>query len=201
MLKKLLQIKEFKKLQTLNEPRKIQDFLNKIPINWGHNWNTCRSALTTLKAHKAHCIEGAFVGAAALYLNGHKPLLMDLQTTPDDYDHVVVLFKKNNRWGALSKTNHAVLRYRDPVYKSPRELALSYFNEYFLDNGKKTLRGFSYPFNLMRYGLAWLVADYDLWQIPEDLDDAPHEKFLTRAMIASLRKADPIEIKAGQLKV
>ncbi|OHA61679.1 MAG: hypothetical protein A2117_02730 [Candidatus Wildermuthbacteria bacterium GWA2_46_15] len=198
--KLLKQYPEFKKLRALKNPKKIQDFLNALPINWGKDWNTCRSVLSTLRAGKAHCIEGAFVAAAALYFNGQKPLVMDLKTTQDDYDHVVTLFKVNGCWGALSKTSHAVLRYREPIYKTLRELALSYFHEYFLDNGKKTLRSFSDPFDLRQYGDDWLVADYDLWQIPEELDDSPHKKILTPKMIVFLRKADKIEIKAGKLK-
>lgn len=194
------QYPEFKKLRGLKNPKKIQDYLNALPINWGADWNTCRSVLATLKAGKAHCLEGAFVGAAALYFNGHKPLLLDLKTTRDDFDHVVALFQHNGCWGALSKTSHAVLRYREPIYKNLRELALSYFHEYFLDNGKKTLRSFSAPFDLRQYGKDWLVADYDLWQIPEDLDDSPHEKLLTSKMIAALRQADAIEIQAGKIK-
>lgn len=194
------QYPDFKKLRALKNPKKIQDYLNDLPINWGADWNTCRSVLATLRAGKAHCMEGALVGAAALYFNGHKPLLLDLKTTRDDFDHVVALFQHNGCWGALSKTSHAVLRYREPIYKNLRELALSYFHEYFLDNGKKTLRGFSAPFDLRQYGKDWLVADYDLWQIPEELDDSPHEKILTRKMIATLRQADAIEIQAGKIK-
>lgn len=194
------QYPDLKKLWGLKNPKKIQDYLNDLPINWGADWNTCRSVLATLRAGKAHCMEGALVGAAALYFNGHKPLLLDLKTTRDDFDHVVALFQHNGCWGALSKTSHVVLRYREPIYKNLRELALSYFHEYFLDNGKKTLRSFSTPFDLRPYGKDWLVADYDLWQIPEDLDDSPHEKLLTSKMIASLRQADAIEIQAGKIK-
>lgn len=198
--KLLRQYPEFRPIAALKNPKKIQDYLNNLPINWGRDWNTCRSVLATLRAGKAHCIEGAFVAAAALYFNGLKPLVMDLKTTHDDYDHVVTLFKVNGYWGAFSKTSHAVLRYREPIYKTLRELALSYFHEYFLDNGKKTLRSFSEPFDLRQYGDDWLIADYDLWQIPEELDDSPHQKLLTPAMIAALRRADKVEIAAGKIK-
>jgi hypothetical protein len=96
-------------------------------------------------------MEGALLAAAILEFHGHKPLLLDLRSTNDDLDHVVALFKQFGCWGAISKTNHVVLRYREPVYKTLRELAMSYFHEYFLDNGKKTLREYSVPFDLKSF--------------------------------------------------
>src|SRR3989344_6349937 len=115
-------IKEFKIFKKLNSPSKIQDFLNEIPINFEKKGETCKSPLVVLKSNNAHCIEGAMLASAALWYHGEKPLLLDLKTSNDDEDHVVALFKANNRWGAISKTNHAVLRYRDPIYLSVREL-------------------------------------------------------------------------------
>ena len=111
----------FKKLNT---PRKIQDFLERMPINFDKGADTLMSPRRLLRVGKAHCIEGALFAAAALWFHGHKPLLLDLQATDDDYDHVVALFRHNGYWGAISKTNHAVLRYREPVYRGIRELAL-----------------------------------------------------------------------------
>ena len=104
-----------------------------------------------LRAGKAHCMEGALLAAAILEFHGHKPLLLDLRSTSEDLDHVVALFKQNGYWGAISKTNHVVLRYREPIYGSVRELAMSYFHEYFLDNGKKTLREYSVPVDLGKF--------------------------------------------------
>lgn len=143
----------------------------------------------------AHCFEGALFAAAALMYNGHKPLLLDLQTTSDDQDHVVALFKQGSHWGAISKTNHAVLRFRDPVYASVRELALSYFHEYFLNNGKKTMRAYSMPFDLSKLPLSdWLTSDDDLVDLVDMLDEAPHNDVLPKDNL-KLRKADSIEIK------
>lgn len=106
---------------------------------------------------------------------------------------------EGGRWGAISKTNHAVLRYRDPIYKTIRELALSYFNEYFLDNGLKTLRSYSAPFNLLQYGHAWLTARHNLWDMMSFLDESRHFNIVEGGAIRRLRLADPIEIKAGKL--
>ena len=157
------------------------------------------SVSRALKTKKAHCFEGALLAAAALWIQGQKPLLLDLVAKEPDDDHVVALFKKGNKCGAISKTNHSVLRYRDPIYASVRELAMSYFNEYFLKDGKKTMRSFSKPFNLTRYGTTWLTSEEDLFEIAYDLDNSPHTKILTGANEKILRKADPIEIETGEV--
>ena len=124
---------------------------------------------------------------------------MDLQTAKNDTDHVVTLFKEDNLWGAVSKTNHAVLRYRDPVYTTVRELAMSYFNEYFLDNGKKTLRAFSTPFSLLCFDNEWLTSPENLWGISDELDKSPHFEIVKKDTIKRLRPADSIEIQAGKI--
>ena len=126
---------------------------------------------------------------------------MDLKSSQYDYDHVVALFQKNGKWGAISKTNHAILRYRDPVYDSVRELALSYFHEYFLDDGSKTLRSYSDPFDLSKLpDTRWITDEKNLWHISDLLDKSPHREIINRREVFSLRKADKIEIKAGKLK-
>lgn len=187
-------------LNKLNTPQKIQDYLNKLPINFEENGATSMSPRQVLKQRKAHCIEGAVLAATALWYHGHKPLLLDLVTTKNDDDHVVALFKQHGYWGAISKTNHTVLRYREPVYQSIRELAMSYFHEYFKDNGKKTLRKFSRPFDLSKLkDKSWLTSSEDIWEINNALDDSFHYNILKPDQLKTLRKADPIEVSAGKL--
>lgn len=186
----------FKKLDT---PGKIQDFINKIPINFEVGKRTCWSPLLVLKNKEAHCMEGALLAAAILWHNGEPPILMNLRTTDDDYGHVLAVFKRRGRWGAITKTNHAVLRYRDPVYASARELAMSYFNEYFLDSGKKTMRSYSAPFDLSGYRSDWLVSKNNLWKLFDDFMAYKHLKVLDKKTIRELRPADKIEIKAGKI--
>ncbi len=140
--------------------------------------------------------------AAVLEFHGHKPLLLDLRSTtkPWDYDHVVAVFKKNGCFGAISKTNHAVLRYREPVYKTIRELVMSYFHEYFLHDGTKTLREYSVPFDLNYFNnLDWRASPKNLFQIPKHLDKIKHFQILSPKQIKNLRKADKIEREAGKL--
>lgn len=195
----MFNLEELKFLRRLKSPQKIQDFLNSVPINLEKSGETLMSPRMVLRERKAHCMEGALFAAAALWVNGEKPLLLDIKTTKDDMEHVVALFRRYGRWGAISKTNHVVLRYREPVYKTVRELAMSYFHEYFLDSGKKTMRSFSKPFDLSKYGKAWLTAEENLWYLSEDLDESRHEKILTPQMVKNLCQADSIERRAGKL--
>lgn len=192
--------KEMLILKKLSTPIKIQNFLDKLPTNWEKKGETYMSPRRVLKEKEAHCLEGALLAAAALFLRGEPPLLFDLWTDEGD-DHVVVLYRKNGYWGAISKTNHASLRFRDPVYKNLRELALSYFHEYF-DNktGKKILRKYSAePFDLRRFGTAWVTAEEELFKIAKAIDAAPHRTLVPKKNARFLRKADGMELRAGRL--
>lgn len=192
--------KEIAILRKLNAPGKIQDFLNRLPFNFEKNGPTHYSVRMALREKKAHCIEGALIAAAALMLHGERPLLMDLRSSSEDDDHVIALYRKDGYWGAISKTNHAVLRFRDPVYATPRELALSYFHEWFMnDSGKKTLREYSRPYNLRKFGTTWLTSEHPLWELDTALNAIPHFPVAPTHILKNLRKADRIERKAGTI--
>lgn len=192
--------KEMKVFRRLNNPKKIQDFLNKIPINFEPEGDTCFSPRKVLQKWRCHCIEGALLASVALRFHGHKPLVIDLKTTKDDFEHVIAVFKQHGKWGAISKTNHAVLRYREPVYNSIRELVMSYFHEYFDNKGRKTLRSYSLPVDLSRFDKrGWMTSSENLWYIDSYLDKVKHFKIMNRKQISGLRKADKIEIKAGKI--
>ncbi len=191
--------KEIDLIKKLNTPAKVQDFLNKIPFNFEQKGETLKSPIMVLRANNAHCMEGAILGAYILSTHGFQPLILHLEATKEDYDHIIAPFKINGLWGAISKTNHAVLRYREPIYKSIRELVMSYFHEYFLDSGIKTLRRYSEPLNLKVFEDSWELEDCDLWGIDEELDKIKHHDILSKLHIKDLRKADKIEIKAGKI--
>ncbi len=190
---------EIQLLTRLSTPGKIQDFLDALPMNEEKNGDSCHSPRVVLRENQAHCIEGALLAALALYIHGEKPLLLDLKTKKTDQEHVVTLFRRNGYWGALSKTNHAVLRYRDPVYRTVRELALSYFNEYFLlRDGDKTLVSFSRPFSLLPYDIEWMTSEENLWSLAEDLDNSLHFPVVPMVNRRLLRRASQVEcIAAG----
>ena len=192
--------KEITLMQKLDTPAKVQDFLNALEFNFEEKGETLKSPIMILRKGNAHCVEGALLGAYILSLHGFLPLILHLQTTKDDFDHVISPFKQYGLWGALSKTNHAVLRYREPVYKDIHELVMSYFHEYFLNkNGKKTLRRYSKPLNLNIFGKNWAVAENDLWQIDKTLDKIKHYNIMPKIVSKNLRKAEKTEIKAGKI--
>lgn len=191
---------ELSVLQKLDTPEKIQDFLDAFPSNLSQYSDSCSSPRMALRKGRAHCIEGAFIATTALMLQGKKPLLMDLKAKRPDVDHVVTLFKHNGFWGAISKSNHPVLRYRDPVYRTLRELALSYFHEYvFPSTGEKTLRSYSRPFSLKRFGTDWITSEQHLWDIAQVLDESHHYLLLSSGQEKHLRKVTEIECQAGRL--
>jgi len=196
--------KEMQLLRKLNTPAKVQDFLNSLTFNFERDGKkkiqTLKSPLFTLRKGNAHCMEGALLGAYILSLHKFTPYLLHLKTTKNDFDHVVAPFKIDGLWGALSKTNHAVLRYREPVYKNIRELIMSYFHEYFLDDGKKTLRQYSKLLNLNVFEKNWPTLEGGLWGIDEELDKIKHYYIAPKKAFKNLRKADKIEIKAGKIK-
>jgi hypothetical protein len=189
--------KEFKILSKLDSPDMIQTFLDHIPFNHEKDGETCMSAARVLSVRKAHCMEGSFVACAALLQMGEKPHIVSLKVEKTDYDHIIVLFKRNGYYGALSKTNHPVLQYRDPVYRSVRELVMSYFHEYFLyTSGRKTLLGYTKPINLNRYGKKWLTAEEDVWDIAEKIYDAPIISVVPKKNKDLLRRATTFEREA-----
>jgi hypothetical protein len=181
----------------LNSPAKIQDYLDALPINFEKNGDTCSSPQMVIERRSAHCIEAALLAAAAMIYNGQKPLLLDLKANTRDYDHVVCLFRQGKFWGAISKSNHAQLRYREPVYVRPRELAMSFFHEYLNSQGEKTLRSHSRPVSLKKYGTAWVTSADDLWEIANDLDEIRHFPIVPKKL--KLKKASSIEKYVGNI--
>ena len=193
-LKALLTPGERRVLRAASTPQKIQDLLDTLPVNYEVTGETYMSVRRILATRRAHCFEGALLAAAALAFHGERPLLMDFQTSPEDEDHVIALFTRGGHWGALSKTNHATLRYRDAVYRTPRELAMSYFHEYHLESGRKTLRAFSAPFDLSRYApQRWLTAEGELDWLATALDTCRHFPALPKTTRRLLRKTSPVE--------
>lgn len=177
-------------------PFDIQIFLNKLSYN--PNYIT-KSPKRVFEERSANCFEGALFGAAALRVLGHKPLIVDLMAYNDD-DHVIAVFKKNKHWGAVAKSNFTTLRFREPVYRTIRELVMSYFDFYFNTIGDKSLRSYSKPIDLSHFDkLNWMTTDNDLEFIGDYLFKVKHIKILTTKMIRNLSIADKDVLKAGML--
>lgn len=191
---------EIRLFERLHSPTAIQNFLEGIPSNFELHGETNCSPRSVLKNNSAHCFEGAVLAAAILAYHGEKPLLMDFATAYDDEDHCVALFKKNGLWGAISKTNHAVLLYRDPVYNSPRELAMSYFHEYYMRDGRKSLRAYSAPFDLSKFDpKKWITTEDSLDWIHDKIAAGRYYDIAPERALRNLRKATPLELESLKL--
>lgn len=191
---------ELRTLRKLSKPSHVQDFVNALSYHHVQDNDTCMSPRRVLREGTAQCMEGAMLAAVALRLQGRRPLVVDLAAAQRDVDHVIAVFCEDGRWGAISKTNHSVLRYREPAYRDIRELVMSFFHEYFLHDGCKTMRAYSRPIDLSRFDRkGWMTAEDDIWYVPEYLAEVPHTALLTKRQIARLRKADAIERKVGKI--
>jgi hypothetical protein len=191
---------EFRTLKRMSSPAKIQAFLNAVPINHEIGGETVLSVREVLRQRRAHCIEGAMVAAAALWANGDPPLLVHLDCDLSDYPHVIAVFRRAGSWGAISKTNGSPLRYRDPIYRTLRELALSYFHEYSNKRGHKTLRSYSAPFDMRRIDPAeWVTSVKSCWKTHDRLVEVRHYPLISRRQERLLTKRDSFERKAGKM--
>jgi hypothetical protein len=188
--------RERRQFARLDTPQKVQNFLDALPANFEPDGDTHMSPRRVLRERVAHCTEGAILAAACLAFHGHNAYLMDLRSLPTDQDHVVTLFRQRGLWGAISKTNHAVLRWRDPIYRNPRELAMSYAHEYYLKSGRKSLVAYSKPFRLTRYAPArWVTVEENLDWLIIALDDSPHLALAPKAALKQQRRATAFERK------
>jgi hypothetical protein len=183
-------------LEGLTDPWSIQEYLDTIEYNPSYE---CRSPRFVMKKGSAHCFEGALFAAAALEYHGHQPLLVDLRAYNDD-DHVIAVFREGRYWGAVAKSNFTTLRYREPVYRSVRELVMSYFDFYFNIYGDKSLREYSVPLNLTVYSRRdWQTTEEDLEYIGDRLNLIRHYPVAPSDSILRLKRASEIMMKAGML--
>jgi len=184
----------------LTTPERIQRFLDdEVGYNKELSGPTCRSPRRVLRDRLAHCLEGALFGAAALRVQGWEPLLLDLEAVRDD-DHVLAIFRQRGAWGAIAKSNYSGLRFREPVYRTLRELAMSYFEHYYNLKGEKTLRTYSRPVNLRRFdNIEWMTTDEDLWPVSDYLFTIPHTELLSPAATRHLTRMDARLFEAGKV--
>ena len=182
-------------LRALKTPARIQKFIDGIEYQYA---DTAWSPERVLRERKGHCLEGALVAAAALRVNGRQPLVMDLEAVHDD-DHVVALYRERGLWGGIAKSNFAGLRFRAPIYRTLRELALSYFEHYYNLRGERTLRAYSRPVNLARLdGKNWMTAETDVWCVPELLIAARHYPLFPDKVARMLPRVDRRSFEAGK---
>ena len=184
----------YRTLRSLNTPIKIQKFVDALTYQYA---DTAGSPQRVLRERKGHCLEGALLAAAALRVNGYPPLLVDLEAVHDD-DHVLAVYRQGKLWGSIAKSNFAGLRFRAPVYRTLRELALSYFDHYYNLRGERTLRAYSVPVNLTRLDkLHWMTAEEDVWCVPEALIAARHYPLFPHRVAQTLPRLDRRSFEAG----
>ena len=184
----------FRALRALKTPVRIQKFIDALPYQYA---NTAWSPQRVLRERKGHCLEGALLAAAALRVNGHPPFLMDLEAVQDD-DHVVAIYRERGLWGSIAKSNFAGLRFRAPIYRTLRELALSYFEQYYNLRGERTLRSYSRPVNLERLDSRhWMTSEKSVWCAPELLIAARHYPLVPDKVARALPRLDRRSFEAG----
>lgn len=185
---------DLRTLRALRTPAQIQKFIDALEYQYA---DTARSPQRVLRERKGHCLEGALIAAAALRVNGQPPMLMDLEAVHDD-DHVVAIYREGGLWGGIAKSNFAGLRFRAPVYRTLRELALSYFEPYYNLRGERTLRAYSRPVNLARLDhQRWMTSEEDVWYVPERLIDAKHYPLFPAKLACTLPRLDRRSFEAG----
>lgn len=191
---------ELRALRQLRTPELTARFLDEqIRYNKEPGGETCYSVRNVLKHGVAHCMEGALLAAAAFELQGRPALIWDLEAVRDD-DHVLAVYRENGAWGAVAKSNYSGIRHRAPVYRSLRELAMSYFEHYYNPAGEKTLRGYgARPVNLARFDgrVNWRTSEEDVWEIPEYLCEISHRPLLTPAAARRRYRMDRRLYEAG----
>lgn len=190
-----LSARELRTLRALKTPAKIQKFVDELTYQYA---DTAGSPRRVLRERKGHCLEGALLAAAALRVQGHPPLLMDLEAVRDD-DHVIALYRERGLWGGIAKSNYAGLRFRAPVYRTLRELALSYFESYYNLRGERTLRAYSRPVDLRRLDArGWMTSEEDVWFVAEALVAAKHYKLFPHSVARRLPRLDKRSFEAGK---
>lgn len=191
---------EWRTLSRLRGFDRLQRFLDdEIAYNTEPEGPTCLSPRVALRERRAHCMEGAMLAAAAFRAQGRPPLILDLESVRDD-DHVLAVFRERGAWGAVAKSNYSGLRSREPVYRTLRELVMSYFGHYYNLRGERSLRAFSTrPVNLARFDRrGWMTAEEPVWYIPEYLTTIAHTRLLTAAQERALTRMDRRLFEAGK---
>ena len=182
-------------LGKLSTPYRVQEFLDSLAYR---NESVYCCPRQVLRERRAHCFDSALFAAAAFRLIGCEPLILDMRSIRHDDDHVIAIFKHGSCFGAVAKSNYAGLRWREPIYRSLRELVMSYFELYFNLAGQKTLREYSRPLNLKRFDRQhWAFSNEILPQIAETLDLLPHYSLLSKQQIRRLHRVDKRSFVSG----
>lgn len=183
-----------KLISGFTSPYRIQEYLDSISYS---DEQTYRCPLRVIQDRKAHCFDGAIFAAAMIRRLGHPPLISYMIAENDD-DHCLALFKQDNHWGAVAKSNYVGLRFREPIYRNLRELMMSYFEDFFNVRGEKSLRSYTMPLNLKTFDhQQWMTKDKPLHKIADRLDEIRIVRLISRKMVKNLSPVDERSLRAG----
>ena len=189
--------RELRTLRSLRTPAKVQKYLDALAYNHERDGATCRSPRRVMRDRTAQCAEGAFLAAAAFRVNGRPPLIVDLEGDRDD-DHLIAVYRDQGHWGAVGKSKFAGLRFRAPVYRTVRELVLSYFEDYYNYAGERTLRRYSRPTSLVQFDrIGWMTSERDLWPVIDHFVGLPHVRLIPPRLAKALPRKDRRSFEAG----
>jgi len=189
--------RELRTLKALSTPTKVQRYLDDLAYNHERGGATCRSPRRVLRDRTAQCAEGALFAAAAFRVNGRPPLIVDLEAVRDD-DHLLAVYRDRGHWGAVGKSKFAGLRYRAPVYRTLRELVLSYFEDYYNYAGERTLRRYSRATSLVRFDrIGWMTSEAELWPVIDHFVGLRHVPLVPPGIAKRLPRKDPRSLAAG----
>ena len=189
--------RELRTLRALNTPVKVQRYLDELAYNHERGGATCRSPRRVLRDRTAQCAEGALFAAAAFRVHGRPPLIIDLEGDRDD-DHLLAAYRERGHWGAVGKSKFAGLRFRAPVYRTVRELVLSYFEDYYNYAAERTLRRYSRATSLVRFDrIGWMTSEADLWPVIDHFVELPHVRLLPPGIAKRLPRKDARSFRAG----
>src|SRR5947199_1792727 len=169
-------LKEWKLIQHLNTPAKVQRWLTSLPYNWEREGGTMRSFREVLKRNEAHCLEAAVAAAVILEQHGYPPLLLDLESI-DLLDHVIFVFRQRGRWGSIGRSRDIGLHGRKPLFRSLRQLVWSYFDPYIDMTGRIKGFGLTSLYDLGSYD--WSFNRKNKHKIEDHLRAIPHRKLLS----------------------
>lgn len=187
---------EARLVDALDTPFKIQSFLDATEYSDDPIY---RSPRRVMRDRKAHCVDGALFACACLRRHGRPPLVLDMTAENDD-DHFLAVVRAGRFLGAVAKSNFVGIRFREPLFRTVRELSLSYFEDYYNTAGEKTLRGHSALVDLSRFDAArWETEDAGIEAITEAIGRMRHTPLLTPAQRRALSPVDPLRLKAGLL--
>jgi hypothetical protein len=184
-------------LSGLDSPSAIQAFLDSVPYSEDKFY---RCPLRLLRDRKGHCFDGAMFAAMALRRLDYPPLILELIPNERDDDHIIALFKQHGGWGAVAQSNFSGLRFREPVYRSLRELVMSYFADHFNTAGELTLRGYRGPVRLTTFDrLDWMASDLGLEALADGMERYRVRPVISAEMAAGLSLVDARRLQAGLL--